>query len=136
MRKKFAPFTVECGFFQRIDRPSASGRHELHSSISWTRFGSDTSIPVAYIVVLVLSAALRLLRSDCCLLFNDRFYGRYQFRSAHRITHSIDEGSRCAGDPVVQAEIKFLQYSIGIDAAGHLAIKSRKINPNLVAVLT
>src|SRR5260370_7611880 len=130
MRKKFAPFTVECGFFQRIDRPSASGRHELHSSISWTRFGSDTSIPVAYIVVLVLSAVLRLLRSDCCLLFNDRFYGRYQFRSAHRITHSIDEGSRCAGDPVVQPEIQFLQYPIAIHPAPHPPTKPPKTNPN------
>src|SRR5713101_2671057 len=112
---KFGPLTFQCACLQCNCRSTASARHALHNSMSWNRFVSDTSIPVEYIVVLVLSAVLRLLLAACCLLFNDGPYDRYQFRVAHRITYPIDESSRCAGDPVVQAEIKFLQYSIGID---------------------
>src|SRR5258707_12969437 len=133
---KFGPFTFQCACLQCNCRSTASARQALHSSMSSARFVSDTSIPVAYIVVLVLLAVLRPLLSTCCLFFNDRLYGRHQFRSAHRIKHPIDEGSRCAGDPVVQAEIKLLQYAISIDAAGHLAIESLKVKPNLLSVPT
>src|SRR5258708_32310835 len=131
---KFGPFTFQCACLQCNCRSTASARHALHSSMIWTRFMSDKSIPVAYILVIVLSAVLRLTTTSWLQLFHDGLYGRYQFRSAHRITDPIDKSSGCAGDAVVQAEMEFLQYSIGIDAAGHLAIKSRKIKPNLIAV--
>src|SRR5260370_13463457 len=132
----FGPLTFQCACLQCNCRSTASARHSLHSSMSSARFVSDTSIPVAYIGVLVLSAVLRPLLSACCLFFNDRLYGRYQFRSAHRITDPIDKSSGCACDPVVEAAIKVLQYAISIDAAGHLAIECLKVNPNLLSVPT
>src|SRR6266850_774682 len=53
---KFGPLTFQCACLQCNCRSTASARHALHCSMIWTRFISDKSIPVAYILVLVLSA--------------------------------------------------------------------------------
>src|SRR6266850_1248516 len=60
-------------------------------------------------------------------LIKTGLYRHYQFHAAHRITHAVDESCRCSGDAVIQAEIKVLEYLIGINAAGHLTIESLKV---------
>src|SRR5216684_1418912 len=111
---KFGPFTFQCACLQCNCRSTASARHALHSSMSWTRFVSDKSIPVAYILVLVLSSLARpscsqnsktrlhlpALLSDNSLLFNDGLYRPDQFHAALGIEHTVDESCRCSGDPV------------------------------------
>src|SRR6266849_4886672 len=71
---KFGPFTFQCACLQCNCRSTASARHVLHSSMSWTRLVSDKSIPVAYILVLVLSA----VASGYCNLLATSFYPEAQ----------------------------------------------------------
>src|SRR5882724_6173399 len=61
---KFGPLTFQCACLQCNCRSTASARDALHSSMIWTRFVSDKSIAVAYILVLVLSVG-SLARASC-----------------------------------------------------------------------
>src|SRR6266436_198431 len=73
---------------------------------------------------------------DSMLTVDDGLYHRDQFHTAHGIPHLVNEGCRCAGNPVNQADVAIFQYLFGIMVARHFIIKFLKVKPNLFRVLT
>src|SRR5712692_9691083 len=99
---KFGPLTFQCACLQCNCRSTASARHALHNSMSWTRFVSDKSIPVAYILVLVLfGGCFWLLQPPCHkLLPSDT---NQVPRAGHR---TLNRSKHLSGKPLFDCERK------------------------------